>query len=260
MSIHRTAVVEEGATIGADVVVGPFAYIAAGATIGDGCQIGPPVTIYGFTTLGAACKVHAGAVLGDLPQDFGFEDGESFVRIGERCVIREGVTVHRGSKPGTETVIGNRCMLMAFSHFAHNVQLEADVIVANGALIAGYVSVGARAFISGNVAVHQFTRIGRLAMLGGGAMISKDVPPFCTVRPAMENGVGGLNVIGMRRAGIGAEDRSAVKAAFKLLYCTGLNVSQAQEQLAEMFIDGPGREMHDFVSESKRGICGCSIG
>jgi len=256
VAIHPTAVIEDGARVGADVDVGPFAYIAAGAQIGDGCHIGPHTTIYGHTTLGSGCRVHAGAVLGDLPQDFGFEDGESFVRIGDGCAIREGVTVHRGSKPGTETVIGSRCMLMAFSHFAHNVQLADDVIVANGALLAGYVSVGPRAFISGNVAVHQFARVGRLAMLGGGAMISKDVPPFCTMRPAMENAVAGLNVIGMRRAGVSPADRAAVKRAFKLLYHSGLNVSQAQEQLGEQFSDGPAREIHDFIAESERGICG----
>jgi UDP-N-acetylglucosamine acyltransferase len=258
MAIHPTAVIEEGAQLGADVEVGPFAFVAAGAQIGDGCNIGPHVTIYGYTTLGSGCRVHAGAVLGDLPQDFGFEEGESFVRIGSGCMIREGVTVHRGSKPGTETVIGDRCMLMAFSHFAHNVQLGDDVIVANGALLAGYVSVGSRAFISGNVAVHQFARVGRLAMLGGGAMISKDVPPFCTMRPAMENVVGGLNVVGMRRAGMSPSDRTAVKAAFKLLYHSGLNVAQAREQLVEQCVDGPARELHDFVAASERGICAAS--
>ncbi len=258
MSIHATAVVEAGVHLGTDVDVGPFAYIAAGAKVGDGCRVGPHTTIYGYTTLGRDCQVHAGAVLGDLPQDFGFEEGESFVRVGDGCVIREGVTVHRGSKPGTETVIGNRCMLMAFSHFAHNVELADDVIVANGALLAGYVSVGSRAFISGNVAVHQFATVGRLAMLGGGAMISKDVPPFCTMRPAMENVVAGLNVIGMRRAGMSPTDRADVKSAFKLLYHSGLNVTQAQEQLGAQFSDGPAREMHDFVAESERGICGAA--
>jgi UDP-N-acetylglucosamine acyltransferase len=259
MAIHPSAVIEDGAHIGDGVEVGPFAYIASGARIGDNCKIGPHTTIYGYTTLGMGCRVHAGAVLGDLPQDFGFEDGDSSVRIGDGCLIREGVTVHRGSKPGTETVIGDHCMLMAFSHFAHNVQLEPDVIVANGALLGGYVSVGSRAFISGNVAVHQFARVGRLAMLGGGAMISKDVPPFCTIRPAMENVVGGLNVIGMRRAGLLPADRSDVKAAFKTLYRSGLNVSQARERIGEQFPSGPGREFYDFVLASERGICGSSL-
>jgi UDP-N-acetylglucosamine acyltransferase len=259
MAVHPTAVVEDGARVGAGVEIGPFAYIASGARIGDNCRIGPHATIYGCTTLGTGCRVHAGAVLGDLPQDSGFEDGDSSVRIGDECLIREGVTIHRGSKPGTETVIGDRCMLMAFSHCAHNVELEPDVIVANGALLGGYVAVGARAFISGNVAVHQFARVGRLAMLGGGAMVSKDVPPFCTMRPAMENAVGGLNVIGMRRAGMSPAERSDVKAAFKVLYCSGLNVSQARERISEQFSAGPGREFYDFVLASERGICGSSL-
>ncbi len=260
MAIHSTAVIEDGAIIGSGVEVGPFAYIAAGANIGDGCRIGPHVTIYGHTALGADCAVHAGAVLGDTPQDTGFEDGDSFVKIGAGCMIREGVTIHRGSKPDTSTIIGNNCMLMAFSHFAHNVVLEDGVIIANGALLGGYASVGARAFISGNVAVHQFARIGRLAMLGGGAMLSKDVPPFCTVRPAMENSVGGLNIIGMRRAGIGGNDRKIAKQAFKIIYNSGLNVTQACEKLAESFEDGIGREMYDFIKSSARGICGGSLG
>lgn len=256
MAIHPTAVIEDGANIGRDVKVDPFAYIAAGANVGAGCHIGPHVTIYGHTSLGQSCTVHAGAVLGDTPQDTGFEDGDSFVEIGSGCMIREGVTIHRGSKPGTSTIIGNNCMLMAFSHFAHNVVIEDGAIVANGALLGGYASVGSRAFISGNVAVHQFARIGRLAMLGGGAMLSKDVPPFCTVRPAMENSVGGLNIIGMRRAGIGADERKMIKDAFKIIYNSGLNVTQATEKLAEVFDSGPGREFFDFIKSSKRGICG----
>lgn len=256
MAMHPTAVIETGAELDVDVSVGPFAYVAAGARIGAGCRIGPHATIYGYTTLGAECRVHAGAVLGDVPQDFGFEAGDSYVRIGAGCIIREGVTVHRGSKPDTETVIGDRCMLMAFSHCAHNVCLEDHVVLANGALLAGYVRVGERAFVSGNVAVHQFVRVGRLVMLGGGAMISRDVPPFCMVRPATENGVEGLNVIGMRRAGLGPEVRKTVKAVFKVLYRSGLNTSQALAFMDANFPDGVGREVHDFVAASKRGICG----
>jgi UDP-N-acetylglucosamine acyltransferase len=255
MSIHATAVVEDGAVLGTDVTVGPFAYIATGAVIGAGCRIDSHATIYGHTTLGEGCAVHAGAVLGDTPQDSGFEDGDSFVRVGNNCMIREGVTIHRGSKPGTATVIGNNCMLMAFSHFAHNVELDDGVIVANGALMGGYVHIGERAFISGNVAVHQFARIGRLAMLGGGAMLSKDVPPFCTVRPAMENSIGGLNIVGMRRAGIGLDERKEVKAAYKMLYHSGLNVTQARKKLTETFATGPGSEVADFIQSSQRGIC-----
>jgi UDP-N-acetylglucosamine acyltransferase len=255
MSIHATAVVEDGVVLGNDVSVGPFSYIESGAVIGDGCRIGPHVTIYRWTTLGDECEVHAGAVLGDTPQDYGFGGGESFVKIGDRCIIREGVTVHRGTSEGSSTVIGSGCMFMAFSHFAHNVEVGDNVIVANGTLLGGYVSIGERAFVSGNVSIHQFTKIGRLAMLGGNSVATKDVPPFCTTHTAMENRVGGINIVGMRRAGFSREQLSEVKEAFKIIYRSGLNVSQAKEALKLRFSDGPGSEFADFIEKSERGIC-----
>lgn len=253
--IHATAVVDSGAVLGRGVTVGPFAYVAAGARIGEGCMIGPHATVYGCVDLGAGCRVHAGAVLGDVPQDVGFAGGESGVRIGARCVLREGVTVHRGTKPGTMTTLGDDCFLMAFSHVAHNVTLASRVIMANGALLAGYVEVGERCFISGNAVVHQFVRIGRLAMLGGGCGISKDVPPFCTMCPTALNEVAGLNVVGMRRAGLSATDRQAVRQAFKVLYRSGLNVSQAVAVLRERFTTGPAAELSAFAAASTRGLC-----
>ena len=253
--IHTTAVIEPGAELGQSVSVGPFSYIAAGSFVGDECVIGPNVTILGGTTLGSRCEVHSGAVLGDTPQDRDFEDGDSRVVVGQDCIIREGVTLHRGSKPGTATEIGDGCFLMGFSHCAHNVRLGKQVIVANGAVLAGYVEVGERAFISGNVSIHQFTKIGRVVMLGGGCGVSKDVPPFCTVRPASLNTITGLNTVGLRRAGISAEDRALIKQAFKVLYRSGLNTSQAVERLAAEFTTGPASEFAGFIAGSERGIC-----
>lgn len=252
---HPTAVIEPGARLDADVEVGPCAFIAAGAVIGAGCRIGPHATVYGGVTLGAGCRVHAGAVLGDLPQDTGFQGGASFVRIGAQCIIREGVTIHRGTKPDTATVIGDGCFLMANSHVAHNAVVGQHVVIANGALLAGYVEVGDRCFISGNVCIHQFVRVGRLAMLGGGAGISKDVPPFCTMRPVALNSVAGLNVVGMRRAGLSAADRLEVRRAFKLLYRSALNAQQAVAVLRAQFQSGPASEFAAFVAQSRRGIC-----
>jgi UDP-N-acetylglucosamine acyltransferase len=130
-TVHATAIVEEGVTLEADVSIGAFSYVGSGAVIGAGSRIGPHATIHGCVTLGAGCRVHAGAVLGDLPQDMGFKGDASYVRIGDGCILREGVTIHRGTKPGTTTVIGNRCMFMANSHAAHNVQTGDDVILAN---------------------------------------------------------------------------------------------------------------------------------
>ena len=256
MSIHPTATVEAGARLGADVAVGPYAYIESDVEIGDGCVIGPHATVLRHTAVGAGCRIHAGAVLGDLPQDLSFAGALSYLRIGAKCVIREGVTLHRGTKEGTATEIGDGCLLMATAHCGHNVKLGPGVIVANGAMLGGYAEVGERAFISGSCMVHQFTRIGRLAMLSGGSGISKDVPPFCTVPGITTNRVTGLNVIGMRRGGFTPDQRLQVKKAFGLVYRSGLNVSQAVVRIRESFTEGPAVEFCAFIEQSKRGICG----
>jgi UDP-N-acetylglucosamine acyltransferase len=253
--IHKTAVVEPGAELGRDVVVGPFAFIEAGARIGDGAVIGPHASILKGVTIGPGSKVHDGAVVGDLPQDLGFTGGDSYVVVGANCMIREGVTIHRGTKPGTTTEVGDGCFLMSNSHYAHNVKLGKNVIVVSNSLLAGYVEVGDRAFISGNCVVHQFVKIGRLAMLGGASGVSKDLPPFCTTKPMTVNTVLGLNVVGMRRAGLGPEERNAVKEAFRIFYRSGLNVSQALAQMKPLFPSGPAAEFCAFVEASQRGIC-----
>jgi UDP-N-acetylglucosamine acyltransferase len=211
-------------------------------------------------TIGPNCRIHAGAVIGDLPQDLAFQPAETFVRIGAGCVIREHVTIHRGTKPGTATVVGDGCYLMANSHLGHNVRLGNRVIVANGALLAGYVDVDDEAFISGNVVIHQFVRIGRLAMLSGGCAIGKDVPPFCTTVAAERNRIGGLNTVGMRRAGLSPAERAQVKRAFTLLYRSHLNVSQALERMGHEFTNGPAADIVAFVGASRRGICGMHEG
>jgi len=256
MKIHRTAIVENGARLGADVEVGPFVCIADEVEIGEGCRIGPHVVIHPHTTLGPECRVHAGAVLGDLPQDLAFRDVRSYVHIARGCTIREGVTVHRGTESESVTRVGEGCFLMAFSHVAHNVELGDGVILANGALAAGHAKIGERAFISGNTVIHQFTRLGRLSMLGGGSGVSRDVPPFCSTMPAAANTILGLNVVGMRRAGMTAEERGQVKEAFTVLYRSGLTTPEALALLESHFTEGPGREFLDFVKTSKRGICG----
>ncbi|MDP6491366.1 MAG: acyl-ACP--UDP-N-acetylglucosamine O-acyltransferase [Kiritimatiellia bacterium] len=257
--IHETAVIDKGAELGTNVEVGPFTCIMDGAVIGDGCTIGPQATIFGSVTMGSGCEVHAGAVLGDTPQDVGFKNTSSSVAIGNDCVIREGVTIHRGTEEGSETVVGDECFLMAFSHLAHNVVLANNVILANGALLAGYVEVGERAFVSGNVGVHQFVKIGRLAMLGGGAVATKDVPPFCMLKNAEHNTVIGLNVVGMRRSGMSFEERKAVQRAFKVLFLSGFNASQAKDRLEELFPEGPASEFAAFITASTRGLCACAI-
>lgn len=256
MNIHPTAIIDPRAVLGPDVTVGPFAVVDADVEIGEGSVIGPHVVIHRYTTVGPGCRVHAGVVLGDLPQDLAFAGAVSRVRIGRDCVIREGVTINRGTKEGTETVVGAGCYLMANSHLGHNVRLGDQVILANGAMLGGYVEVGDRAFVSGNVLLHQFIRVGRLAMLSGGAGLSKDVPPFCTAHGVATNAIAGLNLVGLRRAGLTADERQQVKRAFDRLYRSGLNVTQAVAALRKEFTAGPAGEFAPFIEASKRGICG----
>ncbi len=253
--IHPTAVIDPSARVASSVVVGPYAVIGAEVEVGADTRIGPHAVIHAYTTVGERCRIHAHAVLGDDPQDKSFEGGVSFVRIGEDCVIREGVTVHRGTKEGTSTVVGPGCFLMANSHVGHNSELGREVILANGVLLGGYARVDDRAFLGGNATVHQFVHIGRLTMMSGSAAASKDLPPFCVIGGTTTNRVAGLNVIGMRRAGLSADERVQVQRAFRLLYRSGLNVKQAVAEMQHQFPDGPAAELWQFAMSSKRGIC-----
>ncbi len=255
MAIHPTAVIAPSAQVGQNVSIGPFVCIEDDVVVGDGCALAPHVCLMRYTRLGAHCRVHAGAVLGDLPQDRNFQDDASFVEIGAHTVIREGVTVHRGTQPGSVTRVGEHCLLMAYSHVAHNATLGNQVVVCNNALLAGHVEVGDQAFISGNCLVHQFTRIGRLAMLSGGSGVQMDVPPFCITRSLHSNTVMNLNVVGLRRAGLSVQERRLLECAFNILYGEGLPVSRALERLEQEFDSPHIRELSSFVRASKRGIC-----
>lgn len=253
--IHPTAIVESGAQLGADVQIGPFAFVAATARLGDGCVLGPHAVVLDHTTLGARCKVHSGAVIGDLPQDLSFKNEPSFVVTGDDCIFREGVTIHRGTKPGTTTRLGSHIFMMANSHVAHNCDVGDRVIMANGVLLAGYVTVGERCFFGGLSAVHQFCHVGRLAMVGGLSPITKDLPPFCISPNCANSVVMGLNVIGLRRAGFTAEQRAQVKAAFNILYRSGLNTTQAREKLAAETGNPFAVEFAEFIARATRGLC-----
>lgn len=257
MQIHPTAIVHKSAELAPDVVIGPYAVIDERVQIAAGVKIGPHAVIYKYTSLANNCTVHAHAVLGDLPQDLGYKDTVSYVRIGSGTTIREGVTIHRGTKPETATEVGENCYLMANSHLAHNVKMGNNVIVANGALLAGYVEVGERAFISGNCVIQQFVKIGRVAMLGGNSGISQDVLPFCTAWSVHLNSIAGLNVVGMRRAGISAADRLIIKRIFSILFRSELNITQAVEKIKQEDQSPFAREICEFIEKSSKwGICG----
>lgn len=258
MTIHPKAIIDASAIIGTDVTIGPGAVIESHVVIGHGCVIDPLAVIKSHTTLGDECRVHSCAVIGDTPQDLAFKKITSYVRIGNRNVFREGVTIHRGTASDSETTVGNDCYLMANSHLAHNVNLGDKVILANGVLLGGYVQVGGGAFISGNSVVHQFCRVGRLAMVGGLSGISKDVPPFCMTRSGTVNTVIGLNVVGLRRNGFNPEQRRVVRHCFEILYHKKMNVTQAIDELKKEAADPLIAEWIAYLESAKRGICKCS--
>jgi UDP-N-acetylglucosamine acyltransferase len=250
--IHPTAVIHPKAKLDPTVRVGPYAVIDEAVVIGPRCIVGPHVYITGVTTIGAENQFHAGSVVGDAPQDLKYDGTPTRVRIGDKNVFREHCTVHRATKPDGETVIGSNNFLMANSHVGHNCILSNHVILANGALLGGHVVVQDRAFISGNCLVHQFTRIGTLAMMQGGSAISQDLPPFTIAMG--DNTICGLNIIGLRRAGFTAEQRLQLKAAYRALFRSGQNLRAALAEAQSKFPDGPARTLIDFVATAKRGV------
>ena len=205
--------------------------------------------------MGQENTVGHGAILGGDPQDFSFNPiTESHIQIGDRNRIREHCTIHRGTQAGTATVIGDDCFVMVGCHLAHNVRLGNRVVMANNVLLAGHVTVDDGAFLGGGCVFHQHIRIGRLAIAQGGGAFGKDIPPFTLA--ARVNGIGGLNVVGLRRAGYTAEQRAEIKRAFALLYLSGLNTSQALAAAESQTWGAEASEFFSFVSAAKkRGIC-----
>ncbi len=251
--IHPTAVIHPKAKLDSSVTVGPYAVIDESVEIGPRCIVGPHVYLTGVTTIGAENHFHAGAIIGDAPQDLKYDGTPTRVRIGDKNVFREHCTVHRSTKPDSETVIGSNNFLMQNSHVGHNCVVGNHVILAGGALMAGHAIAQDRAFISGNCLVHQFTRIGTLAMMQGGSAVSKDLPPFTVA--LHQNEICGLNIIGLRRAGFTSEQRLQLKAAYRLLFRSGKNLRAAIAEAQTQFADGPARTLVDFVATAKRGVC-----
>ena len=253
MNIHPTSIVSPGARLGADVDIGPLAVIEEDTEIGEGSDIRAHAVIKRFTTLGRANIVHEGAVLGGEPQDVRFVACNSYLRIGSNNHIREGVTMHRGTQPESATIVGSNCFVMANAHVAHNCHLGDDVIVANNVALAGYVDIQDRAFISGGVVVHQFCRIGRLAMIGGNSKIVQDCLPF-VVTDGVPGRAHGLNIVGLRRAGFKASELQNLKEAYRLLLRSGLSLENALGKLEDLG-DPLVAHLIDFVRNSQRGFC-----
>jgi UDP-N-acetylglucosamine acyltransferase len=253
--IHPTAIVDPGARIGAGVEIGPLSIVGPQAVIGEKTIVQPHVVIEGEVTIGSRNLIGHGAIIGTPPQDVSFApQRKTKVEIGNDNVIREYCTIHRGTAEGSATKIGDKNFLMTGAHIGHNCEIGNNVIIANSCLLAGYVRVDDGAFLGGGSTFHQFMHIGRLVMVQGSSAFGKDLPPF--VIAAERNSVFGLNVVGLRRAGFSAKERDEIKAAFKLVYLSGLNISQVIAKAATMKFRGPAREFLDFVANAKkRGIC-----
>jgi len=251
--IHPTAIIHPKAKLDPTVRVGPYAVIDGGVELGADCVVGPHVYLTGLTTIGAGNRFHAGCVIGDAPQDLKYKNEPTRLRIGDRNVFREHFTAHRSTKADAETIIGSHNFFMANAHVAHNCVVGDHVILANGALLGGHVEVQDRAFISGNCCVHQFCRVGRLALMQGNSAISIDLPPFTMALRVNE--ICGLNSVGLRRAGYTAEQRLELKRLYHLLFRSGKNLRAALGEAREKFSGDTAAILLDFVAGAKRGIC-----
>ncbi len=255
MRIHPTAVVDPRAKFADDVEVGPYCVVGPEVALGPGCVVENQVTIAGHTTMGANCHVHSGAVIGGKPQDLKYKGEETELIIGDDNTIREFVTINTGTVGGGgRTVIGDGNLLMAYVHVAHDCTLGSHIVLANVATLGGHIRVEDGVRISGLAAVHHFVTIGRLAFVGGCAKVVRDVPPFMMVdgNPAR---VRGLNIEGLKRSGVEREELQTLKEAYRLLYRSDLNRSQAMEDLSARGLSerSATAELIRFLTDSERG-------
>ncbi|HWB11840.1 MAG TPA: acyl-ACP--UDP-N-acetylglucosamine O-acyltransferase [Pirellulales bacterium] len=253
MQIHPLAVVDPGAEIGRDVVIGPFCVIERGTVIGEGCVLESHVVVKQGTTLAPNNHVCEGAILGGLPQHLRMPPRVGKLVIGSENTIREHCTVHRALHEHDATVVGSNNLLMAGSHVAHDCRVGNNTIFANNSMLAGHVVVEDRAYISGSVAVHQFCRVGGYAMVGGLARVVKDVPPYVTI-DGNSGFVVGLNTVGLRRNGFSNEEIGQLKGAYRLIYRSGLRWQQILDRLKSDYPTGPASHFATFFAGTTRGI------
>ena len=253
MEIHKTAIVSAKAEIDPSVGIGPYVIIEEGVRVHAGVRIMANAHICKGTEIGEGTVIYTGAVIGNDPQDYAYKGGETFTKIGKNTVIREYVTIHRGTAEGTSTVIGDNDFLMVQSHVGHNCIIEDNVVIANGALLAGHVKVESGAFISGNVVFHQFCRVGRYSMIGGFTGVNKDVPPYMLVRGASV--IRGINIVGLRRSGMSRETVREIKEAYKLLFLSDLGQEEALDKVQKTLHSPEVQSFVSFIKGSKRGIC-----
>ncbi len=252
--IHPTAIISPHATLGDHVEVGAFAIIGDGCEVADGCEIAPRATLERDVKLAPNVKVGIGSVLGGAPQDLKYAGERTTVEIGEGTVIREYTTINRGTSQSFKTTVGAHCLLMSYVHLAHDCHIGNGVIIGNSTQLAGHVTIGDKATLSGLCGVHQFARIGRNAFIGGCSRVSKDIPPFLK---AVGNPVKlyGLNSVGLQRNGFSDDVVLELKRAYRLFFRSDLNLSQARERAeTELELYPEVRELMQFVEDSGRGV------
>lgn len=247
-SIHPDAKIADG------VSIGPFSTICADVQIGAGSWIAPNVTLFDGTRIGENCQIFPGAVIAAIPQDLKYRGEQTHVEIGDRTIIREFVTVNKGTSDQLVTRIGQDCLLMAYTHIAHDCSIGNHVILANGVQVAGHVVIQDHAFIGGTTAVHQFVRIGTHAMIGGGSLVRKDVPPYVkAIREPLA--FGGINHIGLTRKGFSSEELEEIQHVYRILFQSTKNLTDALAVLKESSVSSRYKEeISAFIRESKRGI------
>jgi UDP-N-acetylglucosamine acyltransferase len=252
--IHPTAIVDAGAEIGAAVDIGPYCVIGPGVTLGDGCRLQHHVTLCGPSKIGRDNEFYAFASIGQKTQDLKYAGEPTYLEVGDGNTFREFVTVHRGTAPGSYTRVGSRGNFLAYSHIAHDCVVGDDVIFSNNGTLAGHVTVEDHAVIGGLTAIHQFCRIGKLAITGGCSKIVQDVPPFM-IADGNAAVVRGINKVGMERKGFAPESIRAVKEAYRVIYRSDLNVKQAIERIEQTLPETPEiQHLLGFLAASKRGI------
>lgn len=255
-SIHPTAIVSSKAKIGKNVTILPYTIIEDDVEIGDDCLIGPSAVLYNGARIGNRVKIYQSASVAHIPQDLKFGNEESLFIVGDDTVIHEFVTLHRGTKETGFSKVGSNCLLMAYSHVAHDTVIGDKCILANGVQVAGHVEIEEQVIIGGMTPVHQFCKIGQHAMIGGGFRVTQDVPPYILSagEPLQYTG---LNVIGLRRRGFSNADIDSLKKVYGHIYSKSLNISQAKEKIIEEFGDHPlVKNVLDFIGNSKRGLVG----
>jgi UDP-N-acetylglucosamine acyltransferase len=254
-SVHPTALIESGAELDREVEVGPYAVVGANVRLGAHTTVGSHTVLEGVVEIGTQCKIGPHAVIGGLPQDLKYHGEPTRVVIGDRTQIREFATVHRASTGGNGvTSVGSDCYLMAYSHVAHDCRLEEGVILANQTALGGHVEIGQRAVVSGLTGVHQFVRIGQFAFVGACSGVLQDIPPYLRVQGQPAKPLG-LNLVGLRRHGFSPELLHSLKDAYRLLFQSGLNTSQALERMEhELESVAEVRQFIDFIKRSQRGI------